>query len=253
MGFMMHAVCGCHNGKIRRCNQDNFLFFGQHLEEEHNGLETPLTKNGVWLPGTMLAVFDGMGGENYGETASFTAAATLAQSRRSLKQLLIPAEEYLHEIVQVLNLAVTEAQQRLVTDRMGTTAVGLYVGMRCAYIWNVGDSRGYLFRNGVLRQLTVDHVESCPRPGSRKGYLNQYLGMDPEEILVEPDIARTELYKGDRYLLCSDGLTDMLQDEELRRVLAEETDAANCVQRLIRMAMECGGRDNITLILCEVR
>lgn len=252
MAFTIESACGCHIGKVRRCNQDNFLFYHSYLNEDNSGLDAPLVKVHNRVSGTMLAVFDGMGGENFGETAAFASARALAGIRKSLKQHLIPTNDFLNSCVQTLNSAVIQAQQELLTDRMGTTVVGLYTGKRHAYIWNVGDSRGYLLRNGVLNQLSIDHSETGLRPGSRKAPLTQYLGIAPEELQIEPHITCQELNSGDRYLLCSDGLTDMLTDEHIRRILLSEETCADCVRMLIKEALACGGKDNITAIVSTI-
>ena len=89
-------------------------------------------------------------------------------------------------------------------------------------------------------------------PGKKKAPLIQYLGMDPEEILIEPFIAKGDLKKGDQYLLCSDGLTDMLTNFEIADIMLNSPDAATCAENLIRAALEHGGRDNITVIVCRI-
>ena len=88
---------------------------------------------------------------------------------------------------------------------------------------------------------------------SRKAPLTQYLGIDPEELCIEPYMERVELIQGDRLLLCSDGLTDMLTDLELTAVMLEHDASYACVQALIDAALANGGRDNITVIVVSIR
>ena len=248
----MSAACGCHRGKVRSGNQDNFYFRGQYLEAENDGLEKPLEYSGWERSGMLLAVFDGMGGENYGEMASYAAAKTMQGFRREWFPNAQEDEARLRTWVGELNAAVMAAQQEHHTDRMGTTLVGLYLGRKHIYAWNVGDSRCYLLREGTLRQLSRDHVEPLIRPGDRKAPLTQYLGLDPQERESEPGILRETLQRGDRYLLCSDGVTDMLGDEQIQKALADGGSCGECVQRLIAEALEQGGKDNITAIVCEI-
>ena len=247
------AACECNRGKVRSGNQDNFYFRGRYLEEENNGLDATLELSGWQRSGMMLAVFDGMGGENYGETAAFTAARTMDTFSRPRSLRNMDDREFLCGCVETLNAAVVEAQQRLHTRRMGTTMVALWLGVKHMYIWNVGDSRCYLLRDGLLKQCSVDHVGSLLRPGERKAPLTQYLGLDPEELTVVPAVSREELRRGDRYLLCSDGVTDMLSDEQIKKTLSGGGSCADCVKALIAGAMEQGGKDNITAIVCEIR
>ena len=108
---------------------------------------------------------DGMGGENYGEMASYAAAKTMQGFRREWFPNAQEDEARLRTGVGELNAAVMAAQQEHHTDRMGTTLVGLYLGRKHIYAWNVGDSRCYLLREGTLRQLSRDHVETLIRPG----------------------------------------------------------------------------------------
>lgn len=248
----MSAACGCDRGKVRSGNQDNFYFRGNCLEETNNGLEAPLEFSGWQRSGMMLAVFDGMGGENYGETASFTAATTMDTLRKGWSQRTMDDRQFLCGCVETLNAAVVQAQERLHTRRMGTTVTALYLGAKHMYIWNVGDSRCYLLRDGTLKQCSVDHVGSLLRPGERKAPLTQYLGLDPEELSIVPAVSCEELRRGDRYLLCSDGVTDMLSDEQIKAALSDGTSCTDCVKTLISGALEQGGKDNITAIVCQI-
>lgn len=245
----MSAACGCDRGKVRSGNQDNFYFRGRYLEEENNGLDAPLAFSGWQRSGMMLAVFDGMGGENHGETAAFTAARTMDTVRRPWN---MDVQEFLRGCADTLNDAVVQAQLQLHTRRMGTTVAALWLGAQHMYIWNVGDSRCYLLRDGTLKQCSVDHVGTLLRPGERKAPLTQYLGLDPEELSIIPSISREALRRGDRYLLCSDGVTDMLSQEQIKKILSGGGSCTDCVNALIAGAMEQGGKDNITAIVCEI-
>ena len=101
-------------------------------------------------------------------------------------------------------------------------------------------------------QLSQDHTEGRPGGEQTKAPLTQHLGMDPEEIAVEPYIAKGELRQKDQYLLCSDGLTDMLTNFEISDIMLRCEDVGECVDTLIRTALEHGGRDNITVIVGKI-
>lgn len=252
MGFCIEAVCCCHVGKVRKNNEDNFYFDGKCLEVENNGLKNPVYIDTTVKRGLCYAVFDGMGGENYGEIASFAAARQMQQTERTLGDYLISEKKYLNRLSLQLNEAVLQAKREQCTDRMGTTMVSLYFSGRYVYVCNIGDSRAYRLRDGEFLQISEDHVEHRPGREHRKAPLTQHLGIDPKDMLIEPYIAKGELKKGDTYLLCSDGLTDMLSNLEISCLMHESNRVDECASKLIQVALEKGGRDNITVIICRI-
>ena len=252
MKFTIQAACGCHMGKVRKNNEDNFFFGGKCLPETNNGLKYPTCIEEELKTGFCTAVFDGMGGENFGELASYAAARQMQTTERKLNDFFIPAKKYLEQLTQQLNDAVVTEQLKMCTDKMGATMVCFYVSGRYAYICNVGDSRAYRLRDGEFLQLSQDHVEKRPGNSTKKAPLTQHLGLGSDEMELEPYIAKGELKKGDIYLLCSDGLSDMLTNFEITDIMLNSEDAEQCVQNLISSALEHGGRDNITAIICKL-
>jgi protein phosphatase len=140
--------------------------------------------------------------------------------------------------------------------RMGTTVVLLAMQGTEAYVCNVGDSRAYLLRASSwwcprrLEQVSRDHSQSGVSTG--KAPLTQYLGIPTDEFVIEPLITRLPLQDKDRWLLCSDGLTDMVPEKVLARVLATTGDIGVCASKLLDAALGAGGRDNVTIIICEI-
>ena len=252
MAFVLDAACGCHTGRVRKNNEDNFFFDGRCLEAENNGLRHPVSLTAALRRELILAVFDGMGGENFGEEASFTAASGLQSIVRRLNDYVIPEKKFLTDMCETLNRAVVDKARELGTDRMGTTLVSILFAGEQVYVCNLGDSRAYRLRDGEFLQISEDHVEQREGEGRKKAPLTQYLGIDPEECLIEPYIAKGTLEYGDRYLLCSDGVTDMLSNLEIDAILRSSVPASECVRRLIDAALEKGGKDNITAIVCRV-
>lgn len=252
MRHMIQAACGCHTGNIRKNNEDNFYFEGKCLELEHNGLKNPVTFEDRIRNGLCLAIFDGMGGENFGEKASFAAARQMQTTQRSLADFFIPEKKYLERMCLQLNDAVVQVQNEMLTDRIGTTMVSMYFSGRYIYVCNIGDSRAYRLRDNEFLQLSVDHVERYPGRSSKKAPLTQYLGFGSEDIQIEPYIAKGEIKRGDTYLLCSDGLTDMLTNFEIADIMLNNPDADTCVQQLVQSALEHGGRDNVTAIIAKI-
>lgn len=252
MRFIIQAACGCNTGKIRKNNEDNFFFDGKCLERENDGLKHPVSIEQILKSGLCVAVFDGMGGENYGEYASFAAARQMQLAERKFADFFVPERQYLKRMAELLDKAVSDKQEELCTDRMGSTMVCLYYSGRHVYVCNVGDSRAYRLRDGEFLQLSQDHIAVRPGKDSKKAPLTQYLGYGAEEYQIEPYVAKGELKRNDMYLLCSDGLTDMLTNFEITDIMLKSEDAESCAEELIRAALERGGRDNITVIVCKL-
>lgn len=252
MRYRISGACASDIGKRRQNNEDNFLFQGNCLPAGPGGQKEPLTMTADSGSAICLAVFDGIGGESYGEEASYAAARMLQQCLAQPKSILVSHQQYLETLVEKLNRAVRERARELVTDRMGTTLAALYVTARHAYVVNLGDSRGYLFRAGRLEQLTVEDAASRPYGSGRKAPITQYLGMDPGEVRLVPHVRRVKLRKGDRYLLCTDGLSDMVAEDQMVSILKQSSGTRDTLNALMDLALEQGGRDNVTAIVCDI-
>lgn len=246
------ACCVCNVGLKRKNNEDNFYFNKETLPEVNLGLEEPLvmTKKSTYK-GFVLGVFDGMGGENNGEVASYLSAKTLVDKKISRGQ---PATDFLENLVSQMNDKVCESLEELRCGRMGSTAVMCLLKRNHLTMCNVGDSRGFRYRDDYLFQMTMDHNESAlfSNNSDTKSALTQHIGIDPEEFELVPHIISSELKSGDLYLICSDGLTDMVTVREMKRILRDHKDVKETTQKLLDKALENGGKDNVTIILISV-
>ena len=253
--WILNAAVACNTGKVRLNNEDNFYFNGYHLKQENTGLEKPIQKRITDKRDSIFCVFDGMGGGDYGEAASFAGAKMLKKEWSQISKVLYP-EQFLEELCQNLNLAVCMQQELLGSDRMGSTMALLLFHDGGVYAANIGDSKIFLLRNGELEQISQDHDDSkyIQQMGisHRKPRLTQYLGMNPDKVRMEPYICSMEVLKKDRFLICSDGLTDMVDQEKITQILSENKDAQQAVQKLLDSAMEQGGVDNTTIMVCNV-
>lgn len=250
------AACTSDTGKIRRNNEDNFCFDGTYLPADHIGTECIYYRKKSLSELTVLSVFDGMGGENYGELASFAAAKARSGMRSTANDMDGYYSQYT-DMVMKLNSAVVEEADRMLTSHMGTTMVEVCLWNDQYVLSNVGDSRGYLWSGNSLKQLTVDHCDyrwarTLPNGKKAKAPLTQCLGMSPEECIVEPMVKRGIVKAGNRFLICSDGLTDMVTDERISEILAAYENDVECVRVLRDEALLNGGRDNITIVLCSI-
>lgn len=252
----LSAACVCGRGKIRSNNEDNFLFDELCLPEQHIGLEEPALMRRVLRSGEYMAVFDGMGGGDYGEAASYIAASLLKQEAEYPLPTDDIADESLKVLCRRMNQAVFDQRELRMCGQMGTTAAIIYFTERTAWVCNVGDSRIFRLRYGTLEQISRDHTdEQMMRElgiTGRKPYLTQFLGMDPEEHYIVPAITALELERGDVFLICSDGLTDMVQRPDMERIMCQNKSISDCAQALFDAAIGGGGRDNITAIVCNL-
>jgi PPM family protein phosphatase len=203
----------------------------------------------------VFAVADGMGGARAGEVASHLAADAVAKRPHAEE----PPEAQLVRIVREANRQIHELAKRDESRRgMGTTLTAAIVRDREVSIAHVGDSRAYLLRGGKLGQLTRDHslVAELERSGQlspeaaehhpQKSIITRALGPEPD---VDVDTYRVSGRAGDVFLLCSDGLTSMVSDDDVASVLRQAPTLQDAADALVRAANQSGGRDNITVVL----
>jgi len=202
----------------------------------------------------LYAVADGMGGHRAGEVASATAIETL-------KAAYVGGQP-IDEAVESANAAVfAKAADDDALRGMGTTLTAIALeGDSTALLGHVGDSRAYLMRDGAVAQVTDDHslVEQLVREGRlspeeaqnhpQRAIITRALGIDPE---VEVDTYRVDLKPGDRLLICSDGLTNMLSDDTIAVTLRRYADPQQAADTLVDMANQAGGDDNITVVVLD--
>lgn len=209
-------------------------------------------------PRDNFVVADGMGGHAAGEVASSILVETM--KKELPRPEVIMDQLGLEYVVKEANRAILRAvQENPERDGMGTTVVLLHIGEKRAVWANVGDSRLYRWRKGVFEQLSHDHslvaemVENgtiTPEEASHHPQRNMLLRAVGVEADVKVDTAEAPVENGDIYLLCTDGLTNMVDDDVISKVLTDET-VGDKSQELIRLANENGGRDNITVIVVE--
>lgn len=254
MSFRIEAACNCHVGCARANNEDNYLFFGQYFDQNLRSLPYVLYREADPVDGVLACVFDGMGGGDYGEDASLAAARSV--HARHVRCAEEDPSEFLEKAALEANLAVNRKQQELGSRRMGSTMSALYFQRNSVYACNLGDSKIYGLRGGEMLQISLDHTDEAYMKEQgivgRKPRLTQYLGVDPSYMLLEPHIVRGTLNSGDLYLICSDGLTDMVSENEIQELLLGTTDLCDAVKRLTELACHRGGIDNITIILCRI-
>jgi serine/threonine protein phosphatase PrpC len=219
------------------------------------GRQRNANEDSYFIAAPLFVVADGMGGAQAGEVASKAAAESFAQGLPA-----VPPERALEETIEGANRTIHElARKDPSLAGMGTTTTAAIVDLEAeeVAIGHVGDSRAYRLRGGRFEQLTRDHslVEEMRRKGQltdaqaedhpQRSIITRALGPEPE---VQVDLQTVPAQPGDVFLICSDGLTTMLDDEKIGRILERATSLQSGVRALVDEANRAGGRDNITVV-----
>lgn len=233
-------------GKCRKANQDNFSCNGEFMESENQG--TGGVKEGTAsvkkLP--VFGVFDGMGGEERGEMAAFIASRHMSEFDFGKES----GEKGFFTFCTQANRQICQYATENEVSSMGTTAAILRFEKNKSILCNIGDSKIFLFNEGNLTQLSYDHVGIAAF--GRKPPLTQNLGIPEDEMIIEPYVAAGDYAPGEIYLICSDGITDMLTQLQIQQILTEHS-GREAAEKLLEGALVSGGRDNITFILMYVK
>lgn len=251
----LEAIAFCDVGRVRQNNEDNYYVQGkvrQNLAQQKAEETFKGTANQ-----SLFAVADGMGGESDGEVASLVAV----QSLRACGLDEVCDEAY--NAVMEANDMICNEIMRKGGKRMGSTLTALYIDEDKAVVCNIGDSRAYLMREGMLTQISEDHTivqqmvnmgaitKEEARTHKKRHVLSQNIGIFPDELLIEPAFSEEiELQDGDLFLLCSDGLTDMVTDDEISEILGKGS-VYEQGKKLVERALTNGGRDNVTVVLVK--
>jgi protein phosphatase len=234
-------------GKVRKNNEDNFAI------DEALGL---------------IVVADGMGGHNSGEEASRLAVETIVKlahapgTGQGSDGKLSPRARQLESCIKAANELIYEKGRAVPKDAgMGTTVVAAFVEDRKLIVAHVGDSRLYLYRKGQLQQLTDDHslvgdqikrglitAEEASK-SALQNILTRAVGAEPD---VKVDVAEHALSPGDVVLLATDGLTKMMSDEDVARLIAKDSTPAVVVSNLVELSCAAGGVDNVTVAAARI-
>ncbi|MCI1283812.1 MAG: Stp1/IreP family PP2C-type Ser/Thr phosphatase [Lacticaseibacillus songhuajiangensis] len=209
---------------------------------------------------TLAIVADGMGGHQGGDVASEMAVSHIgyAFAKKELADIRVAAKWLIAELAKENDRILERGQQFADLTGMGTTIVAILVYGRKFVVANIGDSRAYLYRHDRFVQITEDHslVNELVRMGEltpeeaenfpRKNVITRSLGVAPD---VDADVNTYDLLAGDMLLLCTDGLSKTVSDEQMAAVLAGQNTLQGKVDELVALANEAGGPDNISALL----
>lgn len=210
----------------------------------------------------LFLVADGMGGRNAGEVASRIAVDSIVEYLTGCNDLDEPTCSAGNMLAEAIKSANSNIYSRSIEDEecngMGTTLSAVLIKDDVMVLGHVGDSRIYFFRDGKLEQITSDHsyVAELLRTGAiteeeakihpKKNYIYRNLGYEKD---VDVDIACKEFKDNDKLMLCSDGLSNQLEYDEILKIFIEENDPENSIKLMIQLVLERGGLDNITAIV----
>jgi protein phosphatase len=263
-----------HPGYHRANNEDHYLV--TRLGRTFHTLSTSLPEGDVPERSEevnyVMIVADGMGGHAAGEVASRMAISALISLALDMPDWIFRVDDaHAHEIERrarttledVGAMLVERGQRDPALRGMGTTLTAARSLGRDVLIAHVGDSRAYLLRAGSLHRLTRDHTyaqllvnSGRLAPGDVAGSPHRHVltnALGGSSAAVQVDIDWLPLEDGDRLMLCSDGLTDLVDDEAIASILVEATRSGDACERLVQRALDGGGRDNITVIVAAYR
>lgn len=246
-------------GCVRKLNEDAFVIAdltGDSLPDTEKLARFPIGERGV-----LMAVSDGMGGHRAGEVASALVVESLRRAMADSTQSPPHDQELIKRAVEHANRETWEAAKVAGREGMGATVTAIFVDGATAYIAEVGDSRAYLLRGGQIAQVTRDQsyvqfmidsglmTRETAENAPFRNVILQAMGQNPH---VQVALGKLELRQRDCLILCSDGLTNKVTEEELKQtILGSKTLEVAC-DALIAMAKERGGEDNITVIIAGV-
>jgi len=243
MRFSIDYSCVSHIGKCREINQDNFVCNG-YYKDPGTGMYGPdygrVDEN---FP-ALFAVFDGMGGESCGEIASYIAAKTAADTSIGSHFL-----QSLSDYCKNANRKICEYAKNNGVSSMGTTAALLAFTKEGIGLCNVGDTKIFRFSENCLSRISKDHIITSSY--YEKPILTQNLGISEEEKPIEPFFAKGRYKDGDMFIICSDGLTNMVSRLKMEMLL-NHNPYTDVIETLLDMALDRGGSDDITIIVCKI-
>ncbi len=260
-------------GKVRAVNEDHFLVAAleRSLFIEGSNMPAEAGTRVIGTPqGRLIIVADGMGGHGAGDLASAVAVDAMARYAFEAMPWVLESRNSAQELSEGLQRAVSRAQARLrrvaqrksIDARLGTTLTVAYLTWPQLHVVHVGDSRAYLYRQGVLHRITKDHTlaqqlvdgDALTPDEAARSRLSHVLvnAVGGGSDALEVELHRVHLEPEDQLLLCTDGLYDMVSDETIAAHLSQTTAPVHrVVDGLVETANAAGGRDNVTVVVAR--
>lgn len=248
--FEINAIT--NKGKVRKNNEDNFFVndFFLSYAQTNSGASY---QNEIDIP-FVAGISDGMGGENFGEEAAFITASNFYKCFQKFHKPL--NNDSIKECIKEINQTIC-----IQKPKSGATLAMIYACDKIITAVSIGDSRIYLYSKGILKQISKDHTlaqmqvdaglitQEQARTSNLRHGLTQFLGTPSDEMSLDPDFNALDRFDSDDIILiCSDGLTDMVNEIQIERILSEKTSVKNKTEKLVNTALNNGGKDNITVM-----
>ena len=239
-------------GKVRKNNEDNFFVNDFFLSYAQTNSGASYQKE-IDIP-FVAGISDGMGGERCGEEAAFITASSFYKCFQKPQRPL--SNNDIKECIKEINQNICTQK-----PKSGATLAMIYAHDKKITAVSIGDSRIYLYSKGKLKQISKDHTlaqmqveaglitqEQAKESNLRHG-LTQFLGIPSDEMILDPDFnVLDRIDSEDIILICSDGLTDMVDDNQIEAILSEKVSVKSKTEKLIKTALDNGGKDNVTVM-----
>ncbi|MDO5009350.1 MAG: protein phosphatase 2C domain-containing protein [Intestinibacter bartlettii] len=263
--FNILASVGCNIGNERENNEDNFYLNGRFKEN-------PNEKNHISLNSEsneqiqVYAVCDGMGGEELGEVASYVAVETLFKYHNEVFKSCNKSniQKSIEQYIDDANERICEVTDKLNKNCIGTTLALVVIYTDYMYVYNLGDSKIFFISPDEIVKLSTDHtkaqmlyesgvidVDELENSPSRH-VLTQHLGISKNDGKISPSKVIFRLNKGDKFLICSDGVTDLLSENTLEEIIRDADNTQEAVHKIVDNSLSKGGIDNITALIINI-
>lgn len=270
--FTVASGAATHVGLVRKNNEDHYLIatLAKALEVKATSLHQPRSVKFSRQEGYLFVVADGMGGAAAGEKASSVAVQSVERFVLDALDFFLHnpsgenssvVKELAHAVERADRAVIEKAETDLRLTGMGTTLTLAYVVGSELYLGHVGDSRAYIYRHGKLKQISHDHTlvqamidEGLLSTADAKDHIRRHVVTNvvggPEQG-VQPEVTKHTIQDGDILLLCTDGLSEPVDDDLIEDLLSFEHDPANAAKQLIATALAAGGPDNVTAVVAK--
>ncbi|EMY78144.1 stage II sporulation protein E [Leptospira weilii serovar Ranarum str. ICFT] len=239
-------------GNFRSHNEDSMYVSGEIVAGTVSG---SFSSSGVRESPLILALADGMGGHISGEIASRMTLEKLAWTERAIQPLEELSRSGWQSLFGIINHEINDHAKATGKLGMGATLVGILFGKRKALVFNMGDSRAYHFSHKGIRKITVDHSFAGPIGGNQnsRSYITSCIGGGTADLQMDLFDITNSLSAGDRILLCTDGLTDVIKIDDLEEILKNSSNVKEACYHLSEEANLRMTKDNTSVIVIEVR
>lgn len=253
--FRVEISAITNKGSYRKHNQDNFFINDSFLSFSQADNGTTLNKIPAFP--VVAGISDGMGGENAGEEASLIVASNIFKC--ILKSNIYNISEKLRKCIKEINKKVCEN-----VPGSGATLAMIYADGKKITAASIGDSRIYLYKNGILRQMSTDHTlaqmqaeaglmsKEQAKESKLRHVLTQHIGISPLEMVIDPDVFEIENFSSDdAILICSDGFTDSAEEKDVENIFSLNCNASSAAAKLMAFALSKEKKDNITVMVIK--